>query len=165
MVHAGAIWNSGSPIGQARPVADPVHPIGDEPFDRLSASRLHDILRLRVDVFVVEQDCPYPELDGRDPEPATRHLWIDDADGIAAYARLLDDGDGRRLGRVVTRADARGAGLAARLVEHAVTTSTGPWMLDAQAHVADWYEARGFTVAGPEFVEDGIPHVPMRRDG
>ncbi len=50
------------------------------------------------------------------------------------------------------------------LVDHAVATSPGPWVLDAQSHLADWYEERGFVAAGPEFIEDGIPHVPMRRD-
>lgn len=139
--------------------------IVDRSFAALTASELHDLLRLRVDVFVVEQDCPYPELDGRDDEPGTRHIWLADADGPTAYLRLLDDGDVRRIGRVVTRADARGDGLAARLVDHAVATSEGPWVLDAQSHLAGWYEVHGFVVTGPEFVEDGIPHVPMRRDG
>ena len=74
--------------------------IADRRFGELSARELHDIVRLRCDVFVVEQRCPYPELDGRDTEAGTRHVWItgnsDDADPIAAYARLLDDGGGMR---------------------------------------------------------------------
>ena len=136
----------------------------DRGFAALTAAEFHAVAKLRVDVFVVEQRCAYPEFDGRDDEPGTRHVWTADERGPTAYARLLDDGDARRIGRVVTRPDARGAGLAARLVDHLVATSSGPWVLHAQAHLADWYGARGFAVVGPAFSEDGIPHVPMRRD-
>jgi ElaA protein len=71
---------------------------------------LYALLRLRVDVFVVEQNCPYPELDGRDTDPATRHLWTEDGTGPTAYLRLLPERAGavHRIGRVCTRADARG---------------------------------------------------------
>ena len=77
----------------------------------------------------------------------------------------MDDGGARRIGRVVTRSDARGQGLAGVLVDHVIATAAPPWVLDAQSHLADWYAARGFAVTGPEYVEDGIPHIPMRRDG
>lgn len=137
--------------------------IEDRPLADLRPDELYGILRLRSDVFVVEQNCVYADLDGRDLEPSARHLWMADDDGPAAYVRLLDDGDARRLGRVVTRADARSAGLAARLIEHTLATSAGPWILHAQAHLAGWYGRFGFTVTGPEFDEDGIPHVAMRR--
>lgn len=136
----------------------------DHSFAELTTDELHDILRLRVDVFVVEQACPYPELDGRDRDPFTRHVWIADGQGVAAYLRLVDEGSARRIGRVVTRPSARGSGLAGRLVDHALTTSPGPWLLDAQTRLERWYEARGFVTMGPEFVEDGVAHVPMRRD-
>lgn len=134
----------------------------DRSFGELTALELHDILALRVAVFVVEQACPYAEVDGRDTEPGTRHIWFADP-RVRAYLRVLDEGDARRIGRVVTTPAALGAGLAARLVDHAVATTSGPWVLDAQAHLESWYRARGFTVAGPAFVEDGIAHVPMRR--
>jgi len=138
-------------------------PVRDHRFDELTTGELHDILRLRVDVFVVEQDCAYAELDGRDRESTTRHIWIADEAGVVAYLRLLDDGESRRIGRVVTRAAARGTGLAGRLVDHAILTSDAPWVLDAQTRLEPWYRDRGFETAGSEFVEDGIPHVPMRR--
>jgi ElaA protein len=134
----------------------------DRSFVELSALELHDLLKLRIDVFVVEQACAYAELDGRDTERATRHVWIAADHGPSAYVRVLDDGDQRRVGRVVTAAGARGNGHAGRLVDHVIAATTGPWVLDAQSHLADWYVARGFAVTGPEFVEDGIPHVPMR---
>lgn len=137
----------------------------DFPFADLAAEQFHRILRLRIDVFVVEQACIYPELDGRDIEAGTRHLWFEFADGtIGCYLRVLDDGDARRIGRVVTVPAHRGHGLAATLVDAAVERTTGPWVLDAQSHLADWYVERGFSLAGDEFVEDGIPHVPMRRE-
>ena len=135
----------------------------DRRFQELAAAEFHDIMKLRVDVFVVEQSCPYAELDGRDDAPGTRHAWIADEAGPSAYARLLDEGDVRRIGRVATRADARGAGLAGVLVDHLVATSEGPWVLAAQTRLQDWYRRRGFVVTGPEFVEDGVAHVPMRR--
>ena len=134
----------------------------------LSARELHDLLRLRVDVFVVEQECAYPELDGRDLESDTEHLWLMDETGSGlprAAIRISSDPEGRRIGRVVTRPDQRGAGLAGRLVEwahdHLGSVVT---VLDAQSHLRGFYERLGYEVTGPEFVEDGIPHLPMRRD-
>lgn len=124
------------------------------------------LLRLRVDVFVVEQRCPYPELDGRDTEPGTRHLWLADPTGPTAYLRVLVEPDGgRRIGRVCTRPSARGRGLAAALMVHALTlVGDGRAVLDAQSHLQGWYERFGFVVDGAPFLEDGIPHVPMRLD-
>jgi len=133
----------------------------------LDVATLYALLRLRVDVFVVEQRCPYPELDGRDLEPGTLHVWGSDGHGVAAYLRVLDDEpDGTaRIGRVCTRADCRGGGLAGRLLAAALERLAGrPVVLDAQSHLAGWYARAGFAPAGPQFVEDGIPHVPMRRE-
>jgi ElaA protein len=119
---------------------------------------------LRSRVFVVEQDCPYLDLDGRDLEPATRHWWVE-RDGIpVATLRVLDDGDVWRIGRVVTAVDWRGQGLAAQLVR-AVLAGAGERdvVLDAQSHLVDWYAALGFVPDGRGFLDDGIPHTPMRR--
>ncbi len=135
-------------------------------FAELTPYEVYGLCRLRVDVFVVEQECPYPELDGRDVEPATVHLWFEDADGrIAATIRVLDDGETRAIGRVATAAGFRGRGLAARLMEEGIDLCAGsPVTLGAQAHLADWYARFGFRTSGPGYVEDGIPHVPMRRE-
>jgi ElaA protein len=124
---------------------------------------LYEILRLRVDVFVVEQECPYPELDGRDLEPTARLLWFADDDArVLATLRVLHDGDDRRIGRVATAAAARGRGLAADLMRAAVAGCEGRLIrLDAQAHLSGWYARFGFVVDGDEFLEDGIPHLPM----
>lgn len=130
----------------------------------LSVEQFHRILELRVRVFVVEQECVYQEVDGRDLEPATRHLWAETPNGeVEVYLRLLDDGDARRIGRVVTRPESRHRGLAGELVRAAIAASVGPWVLDAQSYLQQWYEAVGFAPTGVEFIEDGIPHVPMRR--
>lgn len=124
---------------------------------------LYEILRLRVDVFVVEQECPYPELDGRDLEPTARLLWSTDDDArVLATLRVLHDGDDRRIGRVATASSARGRGLAADLMRSAVDECDGRLVrLDAQAHLSGWYARFGFVVDGDEFLEDGIPHLPM----
>ena len=134
----------------------------------LSPQRLYALLRLRVDVFVVEQDCPYPELDGRDLEQGTRHFWIEsesDPDLPSACLRLLEEpGGGFRIGRVCTAAGARGRGLSRRLMEAALADiGAADAVLDAQAQVAGLYATFGFERDGEEFVEDGIPHVTMRR--
>jgi ElaA protein len=114
----------------------------------------------------VEQDCAYLDPDGRDTEAATRHCWIAWPDGIAAYLRITaEPGGEHRIGRVVVSPRARGQGLAGELVRHAVALVPGPLVLDAQSHLTGLYARHGFVQAGEEFVEDGIPHVPMRRPG
>ena len=127
---------------------------------------LYALLRLRVDVFVVEQECAYPELDGRDLEPDCVHVWAQAPDGtVAAVLRVLREPDGRgRIGRVATAQGFRGAGAAARLMGRALELLDGlDVVLDAQAHLEHWYARFGFTAAGPVYQEDGIPHVPMLR--
>ncbi|HEX5543117.1 MAG TPA: GNAT family N-acetyltransferase [Micromonospora sp.] len=134
-------------------------------FTDLAPRTLYDLLRLRVDVFVVEQECPYPELDGRDTEPGTLHLWLELHGTPIAYLRLLDDGEVQRIGRVAVAKQARGRGFAARLVAQALTiTGQHPCVLDAQTYLVSFYAGFGFHTTGPEYVEDGIPHLPMRRD-
>lgn len=141
------------------------HRLGPE----LTAAELHAVLALRVAVFVVEQACPYPEVDGRDLDAGTGHRWLADDTGIACYLRtLLDPADGGavRIGRVVTRADRRGQGLAARLLSDTLTESDAgghPTVLAAQTRLQTWYEGFGYAVTGPEFLDDGVPHVPMHR--
>jgi ElaA protein len=133
-------------------------------FGELDARTAYDVWRLRQDVFVVEQACPYPDLDGRDVEPGTRHVVgvLDEA--VAGYLRVLDDGPVARIGRVVLARSARGRGLADPLMSAALeVVGDRPSVLDAQAPLARWYAGFGYAVSGPEFVEDGIPHVPMRR--
>ena len=133
-------------------------------FAELTPHQLYGMLRLRSEVFVVEQECVYLDPDGRDDEPSTWHLWAESDGAIVVAGRLLDDGDAWRIGRVATAPEARGRGLAAALVRAAVELCDDerPVVLDAQAHLVDWYGTLGFEPAGDQFVEDGIPHVPMR---
>ena len=134
-------------------------------FAELSPFELYGLCRLRVDVFVVEQECPYPELDGRDAEPSTVHLWFEEDGAVLATIRVLDDGDTRAIGRVATAASARNRGLAARLMAEGIALCKGaPITLGAQAYLEAWYGRFGFRRSGPGYVEDGIPHVPMRRE-
>ncbi|AXH96222.1 GNAT family N-acetyltransferase [Ornithinimicrobium avium] len=127
---------------------------------------LYRLLRLRVDVFVVEQECAYPELDGVDAEPTTEHLWIE-ADGApVATLRTFVDADGQHhLGRVATDAAHRGRGYAAALITEALRRTGGePVEIGAQTYLEDWYAGFGFRRSGPDYVEDGIPHLPMRSE-
>lgn len=133
-------------------------------FRDLDTTTLYGILKLRADVFVVEQDCVYGDLDGRDLEPGTRHLWFERDGEIRAYLRVLSDHGAERIGRVVTARSARGAGLAGRLLTEALAVvGNRPSVLDAQAYLTGFYARFGFEATGPEYVEDGIPHVPMAR--
>jgi ElaA protein len=135
--------------------------------DELTASQAYAILRLRVDVFVVEQECPYPELDGRDLLTGTRHFWIeaeDPADGVLACLRVLEESGGvHRIGRVCTSVKARGSGLAARLMQAALDRiGAGESVLDAQTYATGFYARFGFHPEGEDYLEDGIPHITMR---
>jgi len=135
-------------------------------FGELDARKAYDLWALRESVFVVEQSCPYQELDGRDLEPGTRHLWVQQDGRPVAYLRILSEEPGLRIGRVLVAPPARGRGLAGTLMSAALElVGDRPSHLDAQSYLAEWYTRFGYEPAGPEFVEDGIPHVPMRRSG
>jgi ElaA protein len=134
-------------------------------FAELAPAELYGLLRLRVDVFVVEQACPYPELDGRDAEPGTVHLWFADDDGsVLATIRVLENGEDRSIGRVATAVSARGRGLSAQLIRRGIELCADRTIdIGAQAYLEKWYERFGFRRSGPDYLEDGIPHLPMRR--
>ncbi|MCI4676388.1 GNAT family N-acetyltransferase [Candidatus Mycolicibacterium alkanivorans] len=136
----------------------------------LDAAALYELLKLRVEVFVVEQACPYPELDGRDLLAETRHFWLEQPDGaVISTLRLMEEHAGGqkafRIGRVCTRRAARSQGHATRLMQAALAdVGDHPCRINAQTYLADMYARRGFVVDGDEFVEDGIPHVPMLKN-
>ena len=127
----------------------------------LTPLQLHGILRLRSDVFVVEQQCAYADIDGRDADPDTQHLWIEESGDVVAALRILR-GALPEIGRIVTRADRRGSGLASLLLRTALAHVSRPVELKAQTRLDGWYESFGFVRCSEEWVEDGIPHVRMR---
>ena len=133
------------------------------PFDRLDPYAVYGICKLRQDVFVVEQQCAYADLDGRDDEPGTRHVVLRDDTTVIGYARVLDDGTDWRIGRVALDPSVRGRGFADVLMQTALQVCPDrDVVLDAQVPLAGWYESLGFVASGPEFLDDGIPHLPMR---
>lgn len=135
---------------------------------QLDAGTLYALLRLRVAVFVVEQECAYQELDGRDLEPGTVHLWFTPdgrPDQPSAYLRILAEPDGSaRIGRVCVAPGFRSSGQARALMAAALRLGGDrPCVLEAQSYLVDFYAGYGFRPTGPEYVEDGIAHVPMAR--
>ena len=132
-------------------------------FDELSTTELYEILRARVDVFVVEQNCPYPELDGADYD-ALHVFWEDDG-RVLAYLRAYEMEPGRvRMGRVLTVE--RGTGLGGKLLKEGIREIREKFdpktiYIEAQTYAIGFYRREGFVVCSEEFLEDGIPHLKM----
>ncbi len=134
----------------------------------LTRDELYEIIRLRIAVFVVEQNCPYMELDGRDRE--AMHVWLQDEDGIAAYLRVMDRGvesEHVSIGRVVSAK--RRCGLGSRLLAEGIRVARECFgacsiYLEAQVYARPFYEKQGFHQVSGEFLEDGIPHIRMIRE-
>jgi ElaA protein len=138
--------------------------VRDARFDELDTRTLYGILAVRAEVFVVEQDCAYLDPDGRDLEPEARQVWAEVDGSVVATLRVLRDADGAaRIGRVATAPAVRGAGYGVALMRHALTlVPDGEVVLGAQAYLEGWYGQFGFVRDGADYVEDGIPHLPMR---
>ena len=137
----------------------------------LGKEQLYALLQLRVQVFVVEQKCPYLETDGQDLDGDTCHLmaWRDGE--LVAYLRLLDpesQGGDVVIGRVVIAPSARGEGLGHSLLVQGLEQAEKHWpqvpvYLSAQAHLQAYYARHGFEAVGAPYLEDDIPHIGMRR--
>jgi ElaA protein len=137
-------------------------------FADLTPFELYGLCRLRVDVFVVEQACPYAELDGRDLDDCTRHFWLGGSgrpEPVLGALRLLREPAGEfRIGRLCTARSVRGRGLGRQLMEAALAeVGDRACVLDAQEHLAGFYQEFGFHSAGEPYDWDGVAHVPMRR--
>ena len=134
-------------------------------FSELSPDELYDILKSRVDVFVVEQECPYPEIDGKDKD--AYHIFLRDENGIAAYLRVLKSGVSfpePALGRILTTR--RGEGLGARIVDEGIrfaeeTLGAEKIRIEAQVYAKGFYEKLGFRQCSEPFMDDGIEHIEM----
>lgn len=130
----------------------------------LTPARLYALLRLRVSIFVVEQNAAYEELDGLDLLDTTRHFWLESDAGPVACLRLLEETDGFRIGRVCTVKELRGQGLSRRLMEAALAeVGDAASVLEAQVQAQGFYAGFGFVPEGETYLEDDIPHITMRR--
>lgn len=135
-------------------------------FSELSAKELFEIYKLRISVFVVEQKCPYQEVDNADL--VAYHLWLKDEYSIEAYARVLPQGvafQTAAIGRVI--AVKRRCGLGNKIVEAAINVAKEKLHADiitieAQVYARSLYEKCGFCQTSEEFLEDGIPHIKMQ---
>lgn len=136
-------------------------------FGELTAEELYDILKARVDVFVVEQNCPYPEIDGKDKD--AYHIFLRDENGIAAYLRVLKSGVSfpePALGRILTTR--RGEGLGTQIVNEGIqfieeNLGAEKIRIEAQVYAKGFYEKLGFRQCSEPFMDDGIEHIEMLR--
>ena len=134
-------------------------------FDDLTREELYGILQLRAEVFVVEQDCPYQDLDGNDLNAV--HVWAQDEGKIVGCLRVFLKEDGNAtIGRVVTSLGVRGTGLGFALMREGIKLCWNlygdtPIVIHAQSYAVGFYEKCGFHVSSDEFPEDGIPHREM----
>lgn len=138
-------------------------------FAELSNEDLYEIMQLRVSVFVVEQACPYQELDGKDQ--GALHVYYRDGEGVQAYLRILKPGvsfQEAALGRVLTRQ--RGTGLGGQILREGIRLAGERFharalRIEAQTYAKGFYEKAGFRQVSEEFLEDGIPHIQMLWEG
>jgi len=136
-------------------------------YSELSTDELYELLKVRSAVFVVEQDCAYQDLDDKDKQ--AYHLWYQDDEGIAACLRVLAPGvsfDDCSIGRVLTTRRRQGLGTA--LMKEGIRVAEEKYQaqhitIEAQLYARVFYERLGFVKCSDEFLEDGIPHIRMRR--
>jgi len=136
-------------------------------FEQLNTSELYQILRLRSEVFVVEQDCVYQDVDDKDQKAV--HLFISDENKVVAYTRLFAPGlyfDSASIGRVVVASKYRKDGLGHQLMDASIKAiqknfNTSEITISAQTYLKSFYESHGFIKEGADYLEDGIPHIKM----
>ena len=142
------------------------------PFSQLTNHELYQLLKLRVDVFVVEQTCPYPELDDNDTLEGVYHLLGYQEQQLVACARLLPQGvtyPSVSIGRVATKKSARGNGLGHQLLKQSLLECAKHWPnkrveIGAQQHLIVFYQQHGFVQTSEMYLEDDIPHIDMKRE-
>lgn len=134
-------------------------------FEELTTSELYEILRCRSEVFVVEQNCVYQDIDSADKH--STHVFMEHNDRIIAYLRVIDSGikyHSASIGRVLTVKESRGKNLARILMTEAIRIAKeiSPAIeIEAQAYLKGFYRSLGFTETSDEFLLDGIPHINM----
>lgn len=138
-------------------------------FDEFTVTELYSILKARIDVFVIEQNCPYPDLDNYDQKAV--HIWAEEKGEVLAYCRIFNKGikyDETSIGRVLTTEKARGKSLGKLLIQYAVETienrfRTSEIRISAQDYLLRFYTGFGFEDTGNKYLEDDIPHTEMIR--
>lgn len=139
-------------------------------FNDLDVSTLYAILKIRQEVFIVEQTCPYLDADGQDAQ--AQHLFArSDTGKLLAYARVFlptPEKPYSRIGRVLSTGSKRGSGLGKQLMQRAIAfiqerAPHQPIRLSAQTYLRDFYASYGFMEVGDEYLEDDIPHIDMER--
>jgi len=138
-------------------------------FEEITTSELYEILKARIDVFVVEQNCPYPDLDDYDQKAI--HVWAEKDKNVLAYCRVFDKGikyDETSIGRVLTSEKGRGKNLGKQLIQYAIETienrfRTSEIRISAQDYLLKFYSDFGFEDTGKKYLEDNIPHIEMLR--
>lgn len=136
-------------------------------FDQLTNSELYEVLRLRAEVFIVEQECVYQDLDGKDQKAL--HVIGKTDQKLVAYARIFKAGDYFEqacIGRILVAPDSRSSGLGKEIVGAAVDAIREVYKedkikLSAQSYLQNFYAELGFEPTGNEYLEDGIPHIAM----
>lgn len=139
-------------------------------FKSLTGAQVYAILQARVDVFVVEQNCPYREIDGVDQ--VSTHLFLEKDQKILAYARIIPNDvlyQEPSIGRILVAKGHRGKGYAKEMLTQAIAVVTNQWgnkkiKLHGQVYLRDFYRSFGFREVTEEYLEDGIPHVDMVLD-
>ena len=139
-------------------------------FNQLSVDDLYEILKLRSNVFVVEQNCAYPDLDEKDRHPQAMHVALKDKDEqLMAYARVLPPNlsyPQPSIGRIVVDSNYRNKGLARKIVQAAIELIQQHWpeqdiQIGAQEYLLSFYQSMGFENNSEMYLEDGIPHRDM----
>ena len=138
-------------------------------FHELDKEELYKFMQLRIEVFIVEQDCPYQDLDDLDSQGT--HIWIEEDGVVLTYLRLNPPGTRFKepsLGRIVTKETARSRGLAEIIINKALEIIDNdyvmPTRISAQSYLEDYYSKFGFVKCSEEYMEDNIPHIEMLRD-
>lgn len=140
-------------------------------FEDLSLEELYEMMALRQEVFVVEQNCPYLDADGKD-QLSFHVMGYDGNEKLIAYTRLVPHGISYKkypsIGRVVTAQVVRGKGAGKKLMEISMAHCERIWpgesiKISAQTYLKKFYESLGFEQVGEGYLEDDIPHIPMLR--
>ena len=150
-------------------MSNQTRPVIIKSFEQLNKVEFYEIIQLRIAVFIIEQDCPYQDLDGDDDQ--CLHMWVEEEGEIVSYLRINPAGcrfAEPSLGRIVTKMAHRNKGLAEIVINKAIEVlcedQPQPIRISAQSHLESYYEKFGFIKASDEYLEDNIPHIEMLRD-